>query len=431
MALAMAVPASASGEEIFFPQVAVQPDGRAHFAWDWSDGRAPAVQERWRTPAGAFSETQWVSPANQGAVLADLAVDADGDASVVWLGAYGPVVRMRVREADGTLHPTQTISAPGSAATDVQAAVDPAGNTYVTWVELTAGGSNSIVKARRRAADGTLGPIQTLSAATGRARFPRVAVDAAGNAVYAWPRQTSSGAVVVELRRRAAGGTLSAVQALSATTGISSEVDLGLDADGAAVVSWLRRAGGATGVQVRRRAPDGALTAIQALTGQVADGPHGPLIEAPRMAVAPDGAATVAWLRYGADDSNRSAAVRVLRRGPGGGLSTAQTLNPGGSGAYTPRIATDPRGNATVVWVTPDGYGGYVAQARRRTAAGGLGPLLPVSDGGIEVSGADVGMDAAGNAIVAYVAHSASGRLVEAVRVSPGGSVGTVEPLAP
>ena len=71
------------------------------------------------------------------------------------------------------------------------------------------------MQSRRRAADGTLGAVQDLSAAGGDAGAPEVAVDAGGNAHFVWHRFNGT-AHVVQARRRAAGGTLGAVQDLSA-----------------------------------------------------------------------------------------------------------------------------------------------------------------------------------------------------------------------
>jgi hypothetical protein len=432
--LGLALPGTASAEVPIFPEMAVQGNGRAHFAWNWSDGAAEGVQERWRTAAGSFSETQWATPARQGAELAGIATDAAGDAAIVWQettpGSGFDRIRLRWREADGTVRPVQTLSTLGADTFGPDVAVDPAGNAYVTWVEVASGGVTGVVRVRRRAADGTLGPTETVSPASGvQPRATRIVADKAGNAIVAW-EGLSSGVISVRTRRRdVSTGQWSASQRLSYLDGNAYGLDLAVDEDGNATYAWLFDPGTSSGIHVRRRKVDGTLSAIQAISGQVADSEAGRLFESPRVAVTPTGAATVSWTRL---DSGGNRAVEARRRRPDGYLSAIATMTDPGVNAFAPRIATDAGGNATVVWAAYNGEGGYGAYARRRSISGTLGPVHSLAPLPVDVLGTTVGVDGTGNALVAWTGFvEGSGRRIQVRRVAPNGTEGPTETIAP
>ena len=65
-----------------------------------------------------------------------------------------------------------------------------------------------------------------------------------------------------------------------------------------------------------------------------------------------------------------------------------------------PQVAVDADGDAVVVWTRLDGSA--IAQARRISAAGLLGPVLDLSPHGEDASGPQVAIDAGGNAIALW-----------------------------
>jgi hypothetical protein len=183
----------------------------------------------------------------------------------------------------------QTLSDPGRDALDAQVAVDGTGDAVFTWVRPDEA-AKFRVQARARSAAGTLSAVQTLSD-NGRDAFePQVAVDATGDAVFAWQRFDGTNDRV-QARARSAAGALSAVQTLSSGGQNAANPQVAVDATGDAVLTWRRFDGAHYRVQARSRSAAGALSGVQTLSGA------GQNAFAPRMAGNPDGAAAVTWPR--------------------------------------------------------------------------------------------------------------------------------------
>ena len=104
---------SATGQNAFSPQVAVNADGDAVFTWRRSDGTNDRIQARARSAAGVLSDVQTLSAQGQNAFSPQVAIDADGDAVFTWLRSDGSNLRVqaRARSAAGVLSPVQTLSA--------------------------------------------------------------------------------------------------------------------------------------------------------------------------------------------------------------------------------------------------------------------------------------------------------------------------------
>jgi hypothetical protein len=280
---------SAAGKTAFVQDVVIDPDGDAVVLWTNTDNLA---QIRARSAAGVLGPVQDLNTAGPIGAQAHGAIDADGDAVFTWLRWDGANNRAesRSRSAAGTLGPVQTLSAMGVSAIRPQVAVESDGDAMFTWSEFDR------IQARKRSAAGTLGSVQTIAPAGLAADEPQVAIDADGDAVFAWLR--SDGANWrVQARRRANAGSLSTVRFLSGAGQDASFPRMGVSAGGAAVVAWQRvDHADVSVVQARRRAADGVLSAVQTLSD--ADW----TAEVPQVAVAPGGAALVTW--QGIDGAN-------------------------------------------------------------------------------------------------------------------------------
>jgi hypothetical protein len=248
------------------PQVAVDAHGNAVFVWERG-----IIEARVRAADGSLSATQTVSPPGQGGVFPKVAVNASGTAVFAWrfndgttqcygLGCFR--IQTRTRAVNGALSAPQVLSAPGAGADWPEVGMDRGGNAVFVWERFvgTTGcfGSGCLrIQARARAPDRTLSATQTLSPPGQYAEFPDLAVDVRGNAVFAWNRpdgttgcSSEQGCRRIQARSRAADGTLSPTQTLSAPGQHAFQATAAVDPDGGAdpssadaVAAWVRREG--------------------------------------------------------------------------------------------------------------------------------------------------------------------------------------------
>jgi hypothetical protein len=106
-----------------------------------------------------------------------------------------------------------------------------------TW--FRSDGANYRVQARARAAAGALSPVQTLSNPGRDAFGPHVAVDAGGDAVFAW-RRSDGANYLVEARSRSAAGALRPFTVLSDPGQQAFSPQAAVDGGGDAAVAWTR-----------------------------------------------------------------------------------------------------------------------------------------------------------------------------------------------
>jgi hypothetical protein len=145
------------------PRVAVDADGDAVFVWRRHDGTNWRIQARSRSKIGQLGPVQSFSEAGQNATLPKVAIDAEGDAVIVWQLGSGTnaLVQARTLSAGGTRGPILTLSADG--ARDPQVAVDSDGDSVVVWLHPDESGFFGLVQARGLSKAGVLAEMQTLA----------------------------------------------------------------------------------------------------------------------------------------------------------------------------------------------------------------------------------------------------------------------------
>jgi len=231
------------------------------------------------------------------------------------------------------------LSAPGHSSASPDVAIDPQGNAVAVWSSRLPGAERRVQAALRPQGGGWQAPVD-LSAAGQDAGAPHVAVDAQGNAVVAWVR--SNGAEqVVQSAARPAGGAWQAAVDISAAGGDARAVQLGTDAHGTAVAVWLRGSAGTAAVQGAVRPAGAAWHAAADLSapGQSAGDPQ--------VGVGGQGTAVVVWPGNVATPApGLFAAVRAA----GGAWQAPVTLAAGARYPSSPRVAVDALGNAVAVW---------------------------------------------------------------------------------
>ncbi len=135
--------------------------------------------------------------------------------------------------------------------------------------------------------------------------------------------------------------------------------------------------------------------------------------KAPVVAVAPDGTTVIAWSRV----SGATSVVEAVRRRPGQGYGPPVQL---GSDASNPRVGMDAAGNATVAWEEQD----VGVRAARLPAATGFEAASTVVPGG---SGVELAVGAGGTAVVLA---PVGGVLQAAVRAGASGAFAAAAPIS-
>ncbi len=382
---------SGAGQSVTDPQVAVDADGDAVFAWARSDGTNQRIEARGRSAAGALGAVQSISAAGQDASSPRVAIADDGDAVFVWARSDGTDQRIqaRARSAAGVLGPVQTLSPAGRNAFQPEVAIDDDGDAVFAWRLFD--GTNQVIQGRVRSAAGAVGALLSLSAAGQNAFNPQVAIDDDGDAVFTWERSDGVNQRV-EARARAAGGSLSAVQLLSAAGRDAGAPQVAIDDDGDAVFTWERSDGTNQRIQARARSAAGVLGAIENLSGP------GENASVPQVAVDADGDAVFTWER--SDGTNQR--IQARARSAIGALSGVQTLSVAGQDAEAPQVAVDADGDAVFVWERVDNSGNERIQAQTRSAAGALGVVQTLSVAGRDAHFAQVAIDDDGEAAATW-----------------------------
>ncbi len=126
-----------------------------------------------------------------------IAVNADGDTAVVWTrrdpdseeDVNATFVEASVRPAGGSFSPPVRVSLPiveGQSAVEPSIAIDADGNAVIVWRYND--GTDQVIEASDRPAGGGFSSPEVISGAGNDSFEPDVAIDAAGNAVAVWVR---------------------------------------------------------------------------------------------------------------------------------------------------------------------------------------------------------------------------------------------------
>lgn len=281
---------TASAEE---PWVASDEHGDVTAVWE----REGVVQSALRPAGEGWEASVDVSEPGVQALTPQAAVDAEGDATAVWMiqveGRLLP--RTAYRPADGDWGAPTDI-ADGEEGGDPQIALDAHGDTLVVWTDN--GGGGAALRGAYRPAGGEWQAPVAISAGGEEVQFPRLALDAQGDALVAWGGDTNAagGYERVKVAYRPAGGGWEAATALSENGGNASPGAVAFDQQGNAVVIWQRQSGSEDSIQAAYRPAGGAWEAPASLSesGTSSFDPA-VVLDAEGEATAAQGDATAVW----------------------------------------------------------------------------------------------------------------------------------------
>lgn len=336
---------SSPGQNAGAPQIAVNAAGLAAAVWVRSDGTDPIVQVATR-PAGAasFGAASSLSAAGQTAFAPQVAVAPSGAITVAWYRYDGAHMRIQAAtrpEGFAGFDPPETLSAAGANAYDPQLAVSSDGTVTAVWTGSD-GAHNIVRSATRPPGTGSFGTVSDLSAAGEDNYAPQVAAAPDGTVTAVW-----NGATVQSATRPAGESAFGPVSDLPAAGGSPGGPQVAAAADGSVTAVWTRSDGANRIVQTATR-PRGA-GAFGAVTDLSAPGRDA---SEPQVAVAGDGAVTVAWLRSNGTENIAQAATR-----PAGAASfgAVRDLSADGRAAVGVQVAASTGGLASAAWYRSDG----------------------------------------------------------------------------
>jgi PKD domain-containing protein len=402
------------------PQVAVDDSGDAIAVWIATRGGTDVVQASVRPAAsGAWQPAVDISPAGRVNGPPHLAVDSVGDAVALWqqLSSGEYVARASVRVASsGVWQMPVDLSKPAGSYGGLDVAVNAAGDAVAVWSRQSEAGNGTdlIVQASvRPAATGTWGPPADLSLPGGMSAEPRVAIDAAGNILAVWSRRGTAGNALVQsaVRHGLANGWASAIN-VSKDGQDAGTPRVALDASGNAVATWTRFNGSNWIVQASRRP-----ASLDAWTAAVDLSQPGHDADQTRLAVDARGDVVVGWKR--SDGTNTIAQAAVGSTGPGPWGPPIDVSAPGAN-ADTPVVAIGTGGDAFAVWQRSLGAK-WVVQASVRAASSGVWqPPLDLTAPADEFE-PQVAVDPGVNAVAVWSRLDGSSGTVQATRLAAAG----------
>jgi hypothetical protein len=335
------------------PTLAMLPDGAAVAAWT---GRPEphghetqkAVEVAIRPSAGAG----WGAPVQLAGDVGEfgggpaIAANPSGSLAAVWARetAAGEVTEASTGSIAGGWSAPSVLSLAGPMG-ERSIAVDGAGDAIAAWARW--GDCSEVEVSAKPAGSGAWQPAHVLAGGSGACAYgPRVAFDAAGDAVVTWSL-TSGPSKIAQAATQAAGGEWRPAVDISGPAEKASEPDLAVAANGSAVAIWEDEEGKAQGVSAAWGHAESGLwqAPVTLLAATAAPSKIG---EFPSIAVDEAGDAAAAWDRwsgggYGIEAATYSASSSTWAQ--------PETLAAGSSGNnYMPAAATFAGGDASVVW---------------------------------------------------------------------------------
>ena len=299
-------------------------------------------------------------------VVQDLSISlsANNNAAAVWL-ANG--VQIALRSPAGVWQPPVQVPIQPGSVLDVQARLDAQGNGVASWYRLTP--TVSVVEAVTWTASGVFGKVVQLSSSSHGAFLPDIAVNEAGTAVVVWQAAAplnNSSPYQVESATRPAGGSWSAVTAVSPVIPQTWSPKVALDGSANATVVWQQ---GSTVLYAAKRPAGGTWGNPTAIESSYYLGQNSVAADAA-------GIVTASWV---VDNSSGAMFIHTATLPAGGAWGTATNLGQcrsnSGSLCLTPPVAAARDGSITVVgWTAYGGLGNLSNVAIRL----GSGPWVPM-----------------------------------------------------
>lgn len=340
------------------PSMAVDGQGRVVATWrDYLPQRVGSVIRTATLSGGTWSAAQDLSPTTTHAFQPEVAVDAAGDAAVVWTenlpGNPGERRAVGAQRPAGGAWTTSALTTGGAtgAATVV---VQPGGRAVALWNQ------SGTVQSADRPLGGDWSAPRQLSGSNGTDLD--AVVDRSGSVTALWRGVSLSSPSTIEAVTRPADGDWGATTTLAAPpVGLAQQPDLGVGESGEALAAWtVAGAGnGASDLYTSSRGTTGTWTTTEVTSPAVYNA-------APTVGFGTGGASVVLWTGS-TEQLAQTRTLYAVTRTPGQDW-TAPTALAAGT-VQAPRAAVDPDGFGTLLWSETGG-------ALRTQVFDGVAPTL-------------------------------------------------------
>ena len=282
-------------------------------------------------------------------------------------------------------------------------ALDAAGNAIIVFSQHVSEAYPTLNTARYSAASASWGTTTALAPSVTDAQL---AIDSSGNAMVVYASWNGSYVDILAKRYEAGSSTWQAARKLSADIG-GSDPRVAFDSSGNAIAIWRRMGSNSTVTQeiMGDRYVSGSGWHPQGLPTTIASFAAG-ASRAHRLAVSSNGEAVAVWTQFTAAEAHESV---YASRFTGGSWGTPAAVESGSRRAAMPSVAMDANGNAIVSWFEEENS--FVSVWARRYTAGVGAAAVRIDDLSMHASGGSlyatgggpqVAMDALGNAMVVW-----------------------------
>ena len=338
----------AAGQALYAPQIAVDRKGNINVVWeDTAAGGWEIFYSRSVDGGATFSSPKVISNDAGDAVDPQLDVDRQDNISVVWqtqdqVSFNWNVWFTRSLDRGVTFAAPNALCDTTETCTWPKVAVEPAGSVNVVWAQAPCADCASDVFFSRAGDIGAgLSTPQNLSnSVEPLVTTPELVVDSRGNIHVVWSKgYYSSGPVNVFLSRSRDHGTTFVSRSLTASQGRAYFPELGVDAAGNINVFWVDDILG--GIFFSRSVDGGK---NYSAPKKVAPLPGSYSAVYPYIAVESQGSLNLVW------EDGATGSIRFTRSTDGGSVFSSPEDLAHSSAAFFPQIVADASGNLNVLW---------------------------------------------------------------------------------
>ena len=385
------------------PRVAYDGSGNAFAVWSQDDGMRSNIWAS-RYSGGVWGAPVLLESGSGGANVPQITADAAGNAIAVWAqtgGSFNSIWSNRYTAGQGW-GTAQLVEVADGEALAPDIAIDADGNALVVWRQTLSNGPSYSIWANRYTASVGWGTATILSSSgAGSADLPQAAFAPDGSALAVWQSLDTGSTQNIWAARYTAGVGWAAAAVIATDTGaIRAAPQVTFSANGTAMSVWYElKLSSNTGGNIMASRYTSDWSAPVAISGFP---PSGNVYyhQEPRVAMDANGDAWVVWNTY-VNGNLGHGDVWANRYAAGPGWGAAVELDTGSGTALLPEVVVDASGNALAVWQQLDQR--MNIYARRYTPSAWRSPeLIEINDAG-GAAFPKIALDTTGDALVVWL----------------------------